>query len=169
MIWTEELEATLIDLYHQKLSYAQIANAMKIKRNSVAGKLRRLKLPKRGDEKDKLDMVKDLYAKGWSFSNIESKLGVKINHDFRDRIKENAGSFSFRRPRVKIKKKLYFSKVVIPAIKTLDELGPNECRFPQGDGPYLFCGKETQHGSVYCPSCHATAYIPLYARGRGKA
>lgn len=165
MIWTEELEAMLIDLYYQKFSYSQIANALKVERNSVAGKVRRLKLPPRKEGiKDKDAVVKDLYAKGWSFSKIEEKLGIKLNNIIRGGVKENAGSFSFRRPRVETKKKLYFSQVVIPATKTLEELGPNECRFPQGDGPYLFCGEKTKYGSPYCPSCHSIAHTPLRAR-----
>ena len=156
MIWTEELEATLIDLYYQKFSYSQIANALKVKRNSVAGKVRRLKLPPRKEGvKDKDAVVKDLYAKGWSFSKIEERLKLPPR---KEGVKENAGSFSFRRPRVEIKKKLYFSKVVIPATKTLAELGPDECRFPQGDGPFYFCGEKTNGRGLYCERCAKIAY-----------
>lgn len=158
MIWTEELEATLIDLYHQKLTYTTIANVLRIERNSVAGKIRRLKLPKRSDEKKKSDIAKDLYAKGWSFSKIEEKLGIQLDSITRGGVKENIGSFSFRRPRVEIKKKVYFSKVVIQATKTLEELGPNECRFPQGDGPYLFCGEKTNGRGPYCERCSKISY-----------
>jgi GcrA cell cycle regulator len=39
---------------------------------------------------------------------------------------------------------------VIPLGKTLLELGPNDCRYPYGDGPFTFCGQPQFKGSSYC-------------------
>ena len=39
---------------------------------------------------------------------------------------------------------------VEPLGKTLLELGPNECRYPYGDGPYTFCGNPTMGECSYC-------------------
>lgn len=36
----------------------------------------------------------------------------------------------------------------------LEQLRSNTCRFPHGDGPYLFCGDPVQPGSSYCPHHH---------------
>jgi hypothetical protein len=34
------------------------------------------------------------------------------------------------------------------------DLGPNHCRYPIGDGPFLFCGQPKMEGSSYCAWCH---------------
>jgi hypothetical protein len=37
------------------------------------------------------------------------------------------------------------------------------CRFPKGDGPFLFCGQPVKEGSSYCPHCHSmTSEAPRY-------
>lgn len=35
--------------------------------------------------------------------------------------------------------------------KPLMELGPRECRWPHGDGPFFFCGQPTAVEQSYCP------------------
>jgi len=41
---------------------------------------------------------------------------------------------------------------------TIYQLRSDDCRFPLGDFPFVFCGKEQQEGSSYCPEhfriCH---------------
>lgn len=41
-----------------------------------------------------------------------------------------------------------------PAHVSLEELTRLSCRFPYGDGPFTFCGCETQEGRVYCGPHH---------------
>ncbi|HWL06752.1 MAG TPA: GcrA family cell cycle regulator [Xanthobacteraceae bacterium] len=41
---------------------------------------------------------------------------------------------------------------------TFADLEPRTCRFPEGDGPFFFCGQPTKPGKSYCPSCEANAY-----------
>ena len=36
---------------------------------------------------------------------------------------------------------------------TIMELGPDTCRFPFGDGPFLFCGATPVPGKPYCADC----------------
>lgn len=43
---------------------------------------------------------------------------------------------------------------VVPLSVTLDELQPDECRYPYGDGPFLFCGNPQQPDSSYCAGHH---------------
>jgi GcrA cell cycle regulator len=38
-----------------------------------------------------------------------------------------------------------------PRHLTLDQLEPNDCRYPYGDGPFTFCGLLNTDGSSYCP------------------
>ena len=46
-----------------------------------------------------------------------------------------------------------------PQNVTLLELDPDGCRYPAGDGPFVFCNHTQQLGFSYCPShqalCHA--------------
>jgi hypothetical protein len=50
-IWPQERVDQLRELYAQGLTYSQIGNALDVERSSVAGKVARLGLPKRGTEK----------------------------------------------------------------------------------------------------------------------
>jgi GcrA cell cycle regulator len=48
---------------------------------------------------------------------------------------------------------------------SLLELGPHDCRYPQGDAvPYRFCGQPKREGSSYCPYHHALSYHPRSSR-----
>lgn len=157
--WTEKEDAVLIDLREQGMSYGHIADRIGKTRKAVIGRAYRLKLcHSETRPKTIYQQVLDLFSKGWSYSNIERSLGLKIDQKTRERISTRCGSFSFRRPRVKMTAKLFFSEVKIPATKTLAELGPKDCRFPQGDGPYLFCGGKVNGHGPYCERCTKIAY-----------
>lgn len=39
---------------------------------------------------------------------------------------------------------------VVPRNLPLLELGPNDCRYPYGNGPFSFCGHRKTPGSSYC-------------------
>jgi len=58
------------------------------------------------------------------------------------------------RPRVKPKP----PRVEPNGTVTIYQLRSDDCRFPLGDFPFVFCGKEQQDGSSYCPEhfriCH---------------
>lgn len=49
-------------------------------------------------------------------------------------------------------------------MKTLVELEDNDCRFPFGEGPFLFCGDPVQGKSSYCAHHHAICYSPPHHR-----
>jgi GcrA cell cycle regulator len=40
------------------------------------------------------------------------------------------------------------------------DLEPRMCRFPKGEGPYLFCGQPIERGS-YCGHCYRIVYAPV--------
>lgn len=40
---------------------------------------------------------------------------------------------------------------IIPENVPLVDLSPNGCRFPFGDGPFVFCNHTQMEGSSYCP------------------
>ena len=157
--WTEEQDNELIDLYGSNLSFGFIARRLGRTRNAVAGRARRLKLIRPDKVHATLQQqVEDLRGRGWSFSKIEEKLGQKIDLSIKDVINSRHREFSFKQPKNKKKPILYFSKVDLVFTKTLAELGPNDCRFPQGDGPFYFCGEKTDGQGPYCSRCRSIAY-----------
>lgn len=44
-------------------------------------------------------------------------------------------------------------------MKTLFELEDNDCRYPYGNGPYLFCGDPKQEQSSYCSHHHSVCWV----------
>ena len=50
---------------------------------------------------------------------------------------------------------------VVPLHKSLIDLGPNDCRYPYGDGPYTFCGHPQMEGRSYCGSHTALSFRRL--------
>jgi len=50
---------------------------------------------------------------------------------------------------------------VAPLRLNLLELDDTSCRYPIGNSPYVFCGKEVQPGSSYCPDCHRICWRPM--------
>lgn len=46
---------------------------------------------------------------------------------------------------------------------TLEQLEHGQCRYPHGEGPFLFCGAPSQENSSYCPRCHSVSYGPFVA------
>lgn len=54
-------------------------------------------------------------------------------------------------------------------MKTLLELEDNDCRFPFGEGPFLFCGDPVQGRSSYCAHHHDICWDrvrPVVAKAR---
>ena len=49
---------------------------------------------------------------------------------------------------------------IVPRNLSLTELEPNDCRYPYGDGPMLFCGHPKMAGSSYCTSHHFLCWEP---------
>ena len=53
---------------------------------------------------------------------------------------------------------------------TIYQLGSGDCRYPSGNFPFVFCGREQQEGSSYCPEhfrvCHGNVKEHADANGR---
>jgi GcrA cell cycle regulator len=43
---------------------------------------------------------------------------------------------------------------------SITELRPGQCKWPHGDGPFLFCGHTAETGAVYCAFHKRIAYRP---------
>ena len=47
---------------------------------------------------------------------------------------------------------------------TFDELEPGDCRYPEGDVLFRFCGQVVDDGSSYCPFHHRLACHEISGR-----
>jgi len=74
--------------------------------------------------------------------------------------------------RIRIKQKFPYRDVIPvetrPALPepeflglSLIELDEHQCRYPQGEGPFLFCGQPAQEDSSYCSYHHRICYFPV--------
>jgi hypothetical protein len=52
-------------------------------------------------------------------------------------------------------------------MKTLLELEGGDCRYPFGDGPFLFCGDPAQDKSSYCSGHHEICFNKVMESLRG--
>lgn len=129
-VWTEERLADLRVLCadERKLSAAQIADMLHVKRNAVIGACFRnkIKLPRK------------------SSGGTPRKLKGRANQ---------GRKFNFTKPSVEKPVEIKLADVV-PLNVSLDDLQPHECRYPYGDGPFLFCGNPVEGESSYCAAHH---------------
>lgn len=130
-LWPEERDAELIRLYRlsPSLSASQIANELNcgITRNAVIGRIHRLGLALRGKRKA-APKVKKTRKRAPSvqlapvFRVID---GIQVETELR-------------------------CVEIEPRGISLTELELGDCRYPEGDGPFTFCGHPKTNGSSYC-------------------
>lgn len=122
--WTPERDAVLVQLWSEGYSASQIAAqimGVQVTRNAVIGRVNRLQLPAR-------------------------------------KPRQRAITPGRRKPRVKIFEPKPPAPPPRPAASgaprmrglPLLKLKPHHCRWPIGDGPFLFCAADADEGEVYC-------------------
>jgi GcrA cell cycle regulator len=136
-IWADEHSAALTEMLANGKSFAQIAAklnaqfATSYSRNAVCGKGYRLKL------------IAPKKVKASPKPRKRSPLTVTI------------------KPIPRVEAMRIRCTEIEPRNLTILEVGPDDCRYPLGEGPFLFCGHPQQHESSYCPAhealCHSTA------------
>jgi GcrA cell cycle regulator len=150
--WTPRRIELLTRLWEAGHSASQIAGLMDTTRNSIIGKIDRLKLPERrkrcADPEQLKQRVKVSKEKRAIYQRIHraKKRGKTIMIDIKPApIPDYAGyigiPFADLRPRM--------------------EKSPNECRYIAAEpaGPdYLACGNETLPGESWCPHCKGVVY-----------
>lgn len=145
--WTAEREKLLRDQWNAGISSGVIAQRLGTTRSKVCGKARRLGLAQR----------------------VRTDPIVRKGYDNRRRAAVAKAKPSRPRP---VKPKPVASQ---PLFKALLELQPGECRWPFGNGPFVFCAVPAASGP-YC-ACHTRqAYQPGtwqptrgHYRGKGAA
>lgn len=138
--WTDDRVARLKQLHAANFSFAQIAADLGgITRNAAIGKAGRL----------------GLSCKGWS-PNSRPK-PVKSSKPRKQRF--------FARAATKITAEQAAIKCseITPLLVGLLDLQLNECRYPFGDGPFLFCARQTAVETSYCSEHQALCMKHLQA------
>ena len=141
--WTEERVDQLKKLHGEGYSCAQIAARLgDATRNSVIGKVHRLKLTPPGIVKKKREDAPRAPREKRSTANHQHTV---------TRITLANGNSNARRVfETTVQEYKLRCVEIVPRNLTLIELEPNDCRYPYGDGPMLFCGHPKKEGSSYC-------------------
>jgi GcrA cell cycle regulator len=142
-------------LFHQGLSYSQIGKEMGRTRNSCIGRAMRLGFPARivgVTEKARMERIRDRRDSGVKSSRkyYQKNRGV-LQLPFKQR---ELPEMEFRVPN-------------IPPVSIM-ELNDRTCRWPIGDGPFMFCGALPLHEKPYCPFHDRIAHEPEPRRPRSK-
>jgi hypothetical protein len=129
---------------------------------------------------DRKELVRDLWAQGWTAGEIGRRLKVtrnsviglchrnKFPHGQRRTIPMSSPE---PLPPAYFVREEPTPPVVRPALQLrpqpqplaflglpLHELSDSQCRWPDGDGPFLFCGQPAVLASPYCPDHKARAH-----------
>lgn len=161
MMWTEELEAEVKALWedHSATQIAIILNARgyAVTRNSIIGKLHRLKLT----VNDKKKIVQ---------GTVTGVVKVRAKRDRKPTLKVINGSHGTQRLHITVSGTFDASELrcaeVTPLEVNLLDLRANQCRAPYGEGPLItFCGHPTLTNSSYCTPHHFLYIKPQELRG----
>ena len=129
--WTPERIDKLRVLWAKNLSAWLIARELGgCTRSAVLGKVNRLGLSTRRVLKPKHKAPRKPRSKTFNFVNMDKPL-----------------------PRPSVAAQTAFGQT-----KTLPNLDRHDCRWPLGDGPFVFCAAEREFDSPYCPQHSAVAY-----------
>lgn len=143
--WTTERTNTLIALWNEGLSTAEIGRRLEITKNSVVGKVHRLGLPKR-----KSPISARTSASGGNASNASPVPA-----------KSAPASASVPAPAAASKSAPAAPRSIGKKIP-LEALRPGMCAWPEGDPStedFYFCGENVVEGKPYCAAHCARAYV----------
>lgn len=123
--WTEERTERLKKLWQQGFSAGLIAREFRTTRNAVIGKIQRLGLDWRPE--------------------TQLSLGNRGK-----RAKPSPQKPAPRPAQLLKTEQQVSSKPFVPFRLRLIDLQPGQCRWPEGDGPFWFCGARQARNSSYC-------------------
>lgn len=152
-LWTPEREAELTRRWGEGASAGIIAKAFGLSRDSVIGKVRRLKLPKRVTTTRKPSGHAQLSAKYRAAKKPQkpkliappkpiAQVAAEANADL---LVANHTAFH-----------PLLGSMPVPLVDLEDGM----CKWPVGDAPMLFCGLTTPRGAHYCMTHRAVATRP---------
>jgi len=155
--WTEELKAQAKQLWtdHSATQIAEILNAQHgtaLTRNAVVGLMHRAGL---GASVKTKSHPQDNYA-----PEIIRKRTYQPRRKPVLKIVSNGAGTGLRIIETVISDLPLFACLEVQSRDiTIDQLGPDDCRYLAGDGaPWLYCGHPVQEKSSYCPYHHARVF-----------
>jgi len=151
--WTDERVGQLIGYWAQGFTGQVIGRLLGASRSAVIGKAYRLGLTARRSRQDP--------AARRRRPSADARQGQSAGHSI-DRAKEAApASFEFTN-RSRFTEKTKNTKTDEPASFdiALIDLERGQCKWPHGEGPFLFCGHKVFPNEVYCPYHCRLAYRP---------
>jgi GcrA cell cycle regulator len=116
----------------------------------------------------------EMLASGKSYAEIAAGLNERFSTNysrnaacgkgFRLQVRAIPKPKAIRKPRKRQEPRITVSKPVVrteeirircaeiePRHLTLEQLESNDCRYPFGEGPFTFCGRQIEEGRSYCP------------------
>jgi GcrA cell cycle regulator len=159
-LWPEEHAQELTRLVASGMVYRLIAESLNEKfgtahtKNAIVGKVQRLNLTPPAKEK------RPPYVRKPKRSTAN-----KGHHHTVDRIVRANGNSNAMRVIKTVELEQYKLRCVeIECTTTFDDV--TGCRYPVGDGPFLFCNGAKTEGSSYCLNhhilCHDKPRVPIY-------
>lgn len=166
--WTEERIARLKELHAKGFSMQAMAEELGTTRNAIAGKLHRL-----GVRVRRTPLTEE---------EIEARTALRREQDA-ERKRRKRAKKAERRNVLRLVRANSNSTVlrmldtitsevgklrevnILPHNVALTDLTDHDCRYPYGEGEFLFCGHTKQDGSSYCPAHTALCFKPVESRG----
>lgn len=157
--WTPERTNALIALWDEGHSTAEIGRRLGVTKNSVVGKVHRLRLPKRGSP---------IHGGGGHSGRSEAPISISRASVARAPITRPAASLPPRPAAVAVQPQPIIPKVVyepMPAnVIKLSALTSDMCSWPIGDpgtDGFRFCGRSAVTGKPYCAEHCSIAYVKV--------
>jgi GcrA cell cycle regulator len=159
--WTDDIISMVKDLW-KTMSAAEIAaqinaqHGLSLTRNSIVGKLHRLGLT--------IQHKAECHP---STPGIKRERKKRVHRSILKVIDGgNAGLRLVKRTASTIEPLRCVE--VVPLNLSIAELERGQCRYPYGDGPFVFCGHPVHEGSSYCPSHDALCWVPARTNFNGR-
>jgi GcrA cell cycle regulator len=173
-IWTDELIAELTKLWAEGYSSSIVGEKLGISRNAVVGKINRLDLPT--PLVPKTTRIRNTGAGERERAPRKArprKQAIKHYQSIRA-VRVNGNSDSMRLIMSPATNLPVLRCVGIdPLLISLEDIRNGECRYPYGDGPFLFCGHPATDGSSYCMPhkwlCSEPPRAPIHRFARAMA
>lgn len=158
--WPEERISRLKELFEQKLSGSQIAAQLGVTRNSVIGKLHRMRLS--------LEKARLPDEERFEREKARTKVKAARNKERRQYSRTIKAMQDPITPPPEIEGRL---NIPYRDLRDFSHLGPNQCRYIADEPPgpdYLACGIQTPDGASYCAHCGPLTFAKNLNSNEGK-
>lgn len=164
MGWTDEMVAELKRMWDEGLTTGEIGKRLGVSKNSIVGKVHRLKLVSRPSPiKKKSDTsVKDKIAPKPAKEPLKAEEKTTAPKDFTKNASTVKPVETIKEENIKAEPITCAPPKKSSGYVTLTDLDIHSCRWPVGDPKdetFHFCGKKTRIGQTYCDEHAATAYV----------